>query len=103
MGAVFTRPELVLEPGLQQLFAFALVLIGTLGLVCSVHAVYSETPALDIAFRTALAVCSIAALAPGDMIAWTAALPVALMVGYGFYRSGRIALASAEYRHDGTA
>jgi TRAP transporter 4TM/12TM fusion protein len=103
MGAVFTRPELVLEPGLQQLFAFALVLIGTLGLVCSIHAVYSETPALDIAFRTALAVCSIAALAPGDTIARTAALPVALMVGYGFYRSGRIALAGAEYRHDGTA
>ena len=93
MGAVFTRPELVLEPGLQQVFALVLVLIGTLGVVCSVHAVYSENQSLDLTLRSALALFSIAAaLAPSDVIALAAAVPVTLLVIYAFYRSRRMTL-----------
>jgi TRAP-type uncharacterized transport system fused permease subunit len=96
MVAVFTRPELVLEPGLKQLFAFVLVLIGTLGLVCSVHGAYSEKLSLDVMIRSALALISIAAaLAPSDLIAGAAAAPAALLVIYGFYRSRKLSLAGA--------
>ena len=93
MGAMFTRPELVVEPGVQQLFAFALVLVGTLGVVCSVHAAYSEKRSLDVLLRAALAIFSISAvLVPSDTLATAAAIPTALLVVYGFFRSKRMAL-----------
>lgn len=92
MGAVFTRPELVVEPGVQQLFAFALVLVGTLGVVCSVHAAYSEKRSLDVLLRTALAIFSISAvLVPSDTLATTAAIPTAALVVYGFFKSKKMA------------
>ncbi len=105
MGAVFTRPELVLEPGLQQIFAFVLVLIGALGLVCSVHGAYSEKRSLDFMLRSALALFSIAAaLAPSELIASAAAVPVTLLVIYGFYYSRKLAPAGdAEAPLAGTA
>ncbi|MBI2179264.1 MAG: TRAP transporter permease [Deltaproteobacteria bacterium] len=91
MGAVFTRPELVLEPGLQQLFAFVLVFIGAVGLACSVHGIYSEKSSLDVLLRLALAILSMAAaLTPSDQLAVAAAVPTAVLVIYGFYRSRRI-------------
>lgn len=93
MGAVFTRPELVIEPGLQQLFAFALVFIGTLGLVCSVHGEYSANGSLDVALRLALAIVSLAAaLLPNDALATAAAVPTLALVVYGFYRSRKLTL-----------
>ncbi len=92
MGAVFTRPELVVEPGLKQLFAFVLVLAGTLGLICSVHGTYSEKRFLDVCLRLALGIIAIfAALVPNDLFATAAALPVAMMVVYGFVRSRKMA------------
>ncbi|MDH3442485.1 MAG: TRAP transporter large permease subunit [Deltaproteobacteria bacterium] len=91
MGAVFTRPELVVEPGLHQLFAFVLVLAGTMGLVSSVHATFSEKGFVDVPIRLALAILSIAAaLVPNDIFAIAAALPVTMMVIYGFIRSRKM-------------
>jgi TRAP transporter 4TM/12TM fusion protein len=92
MAAVFTRPELVVEPGVQQLFAFALVLVGTLGVVCSVHGAYSEKRSLDILLKIALAILSISAvLVPSDALATTAAIPTAALVVYGFFKSKKMA------------
>ena len=92
MGAVFTRPDLVIEPGLEQLYAFVLVLIGTLGLVCSVHGTYSDTKSLDVVLRLVLAAVSLATvLVPDDFLAAGSALPTAALVTYGFYRSRKIA------------
>lgn len=91
MGAVFTRPELVVEPGLHQLFAFALVLAGTVGLVCSVHGVYSEKGSVDVPLRIALAILSLAAaLVPNDVLAAAAAVPAMIMILYGFARSRKL-------------
>jgi len=91
MAAVFTRPELVVEPGLQQLFAFVLVFVGTVGLACSVHGIYSEKSSLDVLLRLSLAILSMAAaLAPSYRLAVAAAVPTAVLVIYGFYRSRRI-------------
>ncbi len=88
MGAVFTRPELVVEPGVKQLFAFALVLTGTLGVVCSVHAAYSEKKSLDVPLRIALGLLAVAVvLVPNQTIAVAAALPTTALVIYGFVRS----------------
>jgi TRAP transporter 4TM/12TM fusion protein len=91
MAAVFTRPELVVEPGVQQLFAFVLVLVGALGLVCSVHGQYSRKGLLDLLVRLGLAILSVAAvLVPSDALAAAAALPAAALVIYGFVRSRKI-------------
>ncbi len=99
MGAVFTRPELVVEPGLAQLYAFGLVLVGTLGLVCSVHGAYSDKKFLDIPLRLALAVLALAAaLVPGDALATAAAMPTAALVVYGFYRSRKMARVNKTHR-----
>lgn len=92
MGAVFTRPELVVEPGVQQLFAFALVLVGTLGLVCSVHGIYSEKKSLDVFLRSVLALLSLAAVVvPDRPLAAVAAVLAAALVVYGFFQSRQIA------------
>ena len=94
IGGVFTRPELVVEPGLQQLHAFALLLVGTLGVVCSVHGEYSEKKSLDIMLRFALALCALATVfIPSEPLATVAAVPTALVVGYGFWRSRRMVVA----------
>jgi TRAP transporter 4TM/12TM fusion protein len=91
MAAVFTRPELVVEPGVQQLFAFALVLVGALGVVCSVHGAYSQKRSLDVLLRLGLAIFSVAAvLVPSDTLAVAAALPAAALVIYGFVRSRKL-------------
>ncbi|MBI2358325.1 MAG: TRAP transporter permease, partial [Deltaproteobacteria bacterium] len=88
---VFTRPELVVEPGIQQLLAFLLVLVGTLGLICSVHGEYSDNKYLDFVLRSALTLCSLAAVfIPSEPLAALAAVPTAAMVGYGFLRSRKI-------------
>jgi TRAP transporter 4TM/12TM fusion protein len=92
MAAVFTRPELVVEPGVQQLFAFALVLVATLGLVCSVHGQYNRKGRLDLLVRLGLAMFSVAAvLVPSDTLAAAAALPAAALIIYGFVRSRKTA------------
>jgi TRAP transporter 4TM/12TM fusion protein len=92
MGAVFTRPELVVEPGMKQLFAFVLVLIGTLGVVCSVHGEYSEKPSFDIPLRIALGLLGAAVvLIPSESLAVAAALPTTALVIYGFVRSRKTA------------
>jgi TRAP transporter 4TM/12TM fusion protein len=88
MGGVFTRPELVVEPGVQQFHAFGLMLAGTLGMVCSIHGEFSRKKSVDIPLRSALAACSLAAVfVPSEPLATLAAVPTAAMVGYGFFRS----------------
>lgn len=99
MGGVFTRPELVVEPGVQQLLAFLLVLAGTLGLICSVHGEYSDNKYLDFVLRSALTLCSLAAVfIPSEPLAALAAVPTAAMVGYGFFRSRKIVATYREVR-----
>lgn len=88
MAAVFTRPDLVLVPGLAQLPAFALVLTGSLGITMALQASYAIAPWPDRAIRLAIAALSaIALFHPSTTLAFAAALPTAAAVLWGLWRS----------------
>jgi TRAP-type uncharacterized transport system fused permease subunit len=90
MAGVFVRPELVLEPGLAQFAAAALILIATVGFVFSIQAQFSETRSLDVALRLALAaIAMIVLFHPSELTAALAGIPVLAMVGYWFLRRQR--------------
>jgi TRAP transporter 4TM/12TM fusion protein len=87
MAGVFTRPELVLQPGLEQLAAMALILIATLGVTFSLQARFNETRAVDLAIRIALAaVAMVVLLHPNEWIASLASIPVLAVIAYWFLR-----------------
>jgi TRAP transporter 4TM/12TM fusion protein len=87
MAAVFTRPELVLEPGLEQLGAMALVLVATLGITFSLQARFAARRDLDLAARAVLAAAALVALLhPALELAIAASLVVALFAGFWVVR-----------------
>jgi TRAP transporter 4TM/12TM fusion protein len=55
MAGVFVHPELVQEPGWNQMGAAYLILVATLGLTFSLQATYSDNNVVDRAFRVLLA------------------------------------------------
>ena len=59
MAGVFVHPELVIQPGLDQMGAAYLVMVATLGITFTLQATYSETRAIDLAVRTVLAAMSL--------------------------------------------
>jgi TRAP-type uncharacterized transport system fused permease subunit len=87
MGAIFTRPGLVLEPGLAQLPAFGLVLIGTLALSFVIQGRFDAAWPLDIALRAVLALLAVATLFhPDDATAAMFAGATLLMAAIGMWR-----------------
>jgi TRAP-type uncharacterized transport system fused permease subunit len=62
MAAVFTRPALVLEPGLAQLGAMALVLVATVGITFCLQARFAVRRELDLAARAVLGAAALVAL-----------------------------------------
>ena len=88
MGAIFTRPELVVQPGAAQLGAFALVLAGTVGLVFTVQSRFAEGRAGDILLRIVLGVVSLAAIGHrDDLVATAAALVIVAFLAYWMLRA----------------
>jgi TRAP-type uncharacterized transport system fused permease subunit len=87
MGAVFTRPGLVVEPGWAQLPAFGLVLVGTLALSFVFQGRFDVAPPIDIALRAVLALLAAATLFhPDDGIATMFAAATLLMTAVGMWR-----------------
>ncbi|MPZ39733.1 MAG: TRAP transporter large permease subunit [Rhizobiales bacterium] len=85
MAGVFTRPELVLQPGLEQLGAITLILVATLGVIFSIQARFSEARVVDLSIRIALAAVSmIVLLHPSELIAALAGIPVLALIAYWF-------------------
>jgi hypothetical protein len=84
MGAVFTRPDLVLVPGLAQLPAFALILAGTLALSFAIQGRFSAARPLDIAMRLILAgIAAMALFHPDYGVATMFAIAAVVLVGGG--------------------
>lgn len=87
MAGVFTRPELVLKPGVAQLGAMGLILVATIGVTFSIQARFTERRALDVLARIFLAAFALIVLFhPDRQIAIAACVPVALYVGYWILR-----------------
>ena len=88
MGAIFTRPELVVQPGVAQLGAFVLVLAGTVGLVFALQGRFADGRGADLLIRTGLAAASLVVLAHrDDMVAGAATLVTAGLVVYWVLRA----------------
>lgn len=91
IGAIFAKPQLVLEPGIDQVLAFVLVLAGTVGLAFSLQARFSTNRMHDSPARLVLAGLSIVVILSPDMrVATVFVAPVAAFVIYWILRRRRI-------------
>jgi TRAP-type uncharacterized transport system fused permease subunit len=87
MAGVFTRPELVLEPGLAQLGAMVLIGVATVGITFSLQAEFADHPLIDALARTFLAALALVVLLHSNQeVAWFTCIPVALLVAYWVVR-----------------
>ncbi|MGH8664551.1 MAG: TRAP transporter permease, partial [Burkholderiales bacterium] len=83
MAGVFTRPELVLEPGWAQIEAMLLIAIATVGITFSIQATFTQRAVTDVPARLVLAACALVALLhPERQLAWLACVPIGLFVVY---------------------
>lgn len=100
MAGVFTRPELVVEPGWDQIGAMVLVATATVGITFSIQAKFAHNAAIDIAVRLALAALALVVLLhPERDLAWLACVPVGLAVAYWVLKRRNVpVLAAAEAR-----
>ena len=100
MGGVFTRPELVLEPGMAQLGAMLLIMAGTVGTQFGLQAQFSEKAVRDAACRIVLMGFSLLVVFhPNTRLATLAILPVGVFIGYWLLKkrkSGREVLPAAQ-------
>jgi TRAP-type uncharacterized transport system fused permease subunit len=87
MAGVFTRPELVIEPGIAQIGAMLLILTATIGVTFSIQARFSDRRVIDVPLRLALAAVAMVVLFhPNRQVAILACVPVGLFVGYWILR-----------------
>jgi TRAP transporter 4TM/12TM fusion protein len=87
MAGVFTRPELVLEPGLAQIGAMLLLMAATIAISFSIQARFADHHAIDGLLRLALAgIAMVVIFHPDRQVAAFACIPVGLFVGYWFLR-----------------
>lgn len=87
MAGVFTRPELVMEPGLAQLGAMGLLLATTIGVTFSLQAQFADGRGIDFALRVVLAAVAMVVLFhPDQQVAAWACAPIAAFVGFWWLR-----------------
>ena len=87
MAGVFTRPELVLEPGMAQIAAMLLIMTSTIGLSFSIQARFADRREIDVPLRLVLAAIALVVLFhPEQQVAAFACIPVGLFVGYWILR-----------------
>jgi TRAP transporter 4TM/12TM fusion protein len=87
MAGVFIRPELVVEPGLEQLTAALLILAATIGITFSLQARFADRTVIDLLVRLILAAFSLLCLLhPSEQTAGLACLPIGLIIGYWLLR-----------------
>jgi TRAP transporter 4TM/12TM fusion protein len=93
MAGVFTRPELVLEPGVAQLGAMLLITVATIGITFSLQAHFAERREIDVPVRLVLAAAALVVLLhPDRQLAWLTCLPVAGFVGYWWLRRRNVSV-----------
>jgi TRAP transporter 4TM/12TM fusion protein len=96
MAGVFVRPELVIEPGVDQFGAAFLILVATIGITFSLQARYADSRGVDVGVRLLLAACALVVLLHPDVrIAIASCVPVLLMIGYWLVRRRTVPFADA--------
>jgi TRAP transporter 4TM/12TM fusion protein len=83
MGGVFTRPELVLEPGVHQIGAMLLIMTSAVGISFSIQAHFADRREVDVPVRLVLATVAFVVLFHPDwQVATLACALVGLFVAY---------------------
>ena len=95
--AIFTRSDIVVNPGWRQIFATALVLISTCGITFAMFGRIVEHPAGDILLRVALALFAFVTMFhPDDRVATAAAVFLLPAIIYGVWRHRQVASPKSE-------
>jgi hypothetical protein len=90
--AIFTRPDIVVNPGWPQIAATALVLISTCGITFAMFGRVFEHPGADIPSRLVLAVFAFVNMFhPDDRVATVAAVFVLAATIVGIWRHRLVA------------
>ena len=93
MGGIFTRPELVMEPGLAQVRAMALLITATIATSFSIQARFADHRWIDIPVRLVLAAFALIIIFhPSEEVAAFACIPVAAAVAYWIVRRRNVSL-----------
>ncbi len=83
MAAVFSRPGLVLAPGLTQLYTMVLILMAVVGFTFAFQARFSSRFEVDIPLRIVMAgFSSVALFYPNLWVAFASCVPIGLMAAY---------------------
>lgn len=83
MAGVFVHPELVIEPGWDQMEAAFLILVATIGITFSLQARFAAKGGIDVPIRLALAAMSLfVLLCPHEWLGMLVSLPVLAIIGY---------------------
>jgi TRAP-type uncharacterized transport system fused permease subunit len=91
IGAVFTRPELVIEPGTAQLTAMVIVLMATLAMSFALQGRWASRVGLDRLLRFILAALALVALFhPTQSVALGVTAVIAVALAVGLVRGGRL-------------
>ncbi len=93
MFGVFTRPELVREPGVQQIQAMLIMMASTIGCSFAIQASFADRRAIDVILRLVLAAFALFALFhPVEQVAVLACIPVGLFVAYWILRRRNVSV-----------
>jgi TRAP transporter 4TM/12TM fusion protein len=89
---IFTRSNMVINPGWLQISDTILVLIGTFGITFAMFGRAFAARAPDIAFRLLVAALSLVTLFhPNDVLVWAPGIVVLVLVAFGVWRHRQIA------------
>jgi TRAP transporter 4TM/12TM fusion protein len=90
--AIFTRSNMVINPGWAQIADTTLVLIATCGITFAMFGRYVENPAADFAARVLLAAVSFVTMFhPNDTFVWVPGAVVLVALAFGIWRHRIIA------------
>ncbi len=96
--AIFTRSDMVVNPGWAQILDTLLVAISTCGVTCSIFGRFVDNRGADIMWRAALALVSLfVMLYPNDNVATVAGAIVLPVIIYSVWRHRRVAPPKNEF------
>ena len=85
--AIFTRSDIVVNPGWSQILDTTLILVSTCGTAFAMFGRFTENKLLDIVLRIALAgIALVTMFHPNQTVSWMVAIPVAAVIVIGIWR-----------------
>jgi len=90
--AIFTRPNMVVNPGWMQIVDTILVLVSTSGITFAMFGRFHERPGVDVLLRSLLALVSFVVMFyPDTNVSAAVAIPVVVAIVAGIWRHQIIA------------